>query len=363
MWIRRCRFIDGGKRTQYGGPYIDRNVGRVAYRLFQTSLYEPGIATVSEIFGGRAVNANDYMLPPVPQAASFPRYHGMASAQCTDKTLSHSLLNSHLPPSPIIYITSMTAPPKIRRPATTLLALVTLAVIAAGCAKTAVRKDAAPVSDTVQTAAAASNVIRETFTDSRDGKTYRTVRIGNQTWMAENLNFATDSSACYDNADSNCTKYGLLYNWDDAVTACPAGWRVPSDEDWDSLALAAGGQRVKDECGQLVEDEDGNYYWKFAGKKLKSTTGWKDYWEDDDGKLVSGNGTNDFVFSALPGGYGGDDFYSAGGYGYWWSATEFDASSAWYRNMYYYNDNVYRDSYYKTGLFSLRCLQDSASSR
>jgi len=58
-----------------------RNVGRAAYRLFQISLYEPGFAIVSEFFGGRAFNTCDYMLPPVPQAASFPLYHGMASAQ------------------------------------------------------------------------------------------------------------------------------------------------------------------------------------------------------------------------------------------------------------------------------------------
>ncbi|MCL2182596.1 MAG: fibrobacter succinogenes major paralogous domain-containing protein [Chitinispirillia bacterium] len=259
----------------------------------------------------------------------------------------------------------MTAPPKIHRPtATTLLALAALAVIELGCAKTAVRKDAAPVADTVQAAAAATlDTVSGTFTDSRDAKTYRTVRIGELTWMAENLNFATDSSRCYDDADSNCTKYGRLYNWNDAMTACPAGWRVPSDEDWDGLAMAAGGQRVKDECGQLVEYEDGNYYWKFAGKKLKSTTGWRDYWEDDDGKLVSGNGTGEFGFSALPGGigYSGGNFYSVGDYGSWWSATERGASNAWDRFMYYDGGSVIRDYSNKARLYSVRCVRDFAA--
>ncbi|MCL2268844.1 MAG: hypothetical protein FWC23_06635, partial [Chitinispirillia bacterium] len=135
----------------------------------------------------------------------------------------------------------MTAPPKIHRPtAATIFALTALAVIAAGCGKTAVRKDAAPVADTVQIAMTTIDNGDGTFTDTRDAKTYRMVRIGNLTWMAENLNFATDSSVCYKNADSNCTKYGRLYNWDDAMTACPAGWRVPSDEDWDSLVVAVG---------------------------------------------------------------------------------------------------------------------------
>jgi len=252
----------------------------------------------------------------------------------------------------------MTTIPKIHRP-TTLLALAALAVIAGGCAKTAERKDAAPVADTVQTAAVTPDVISGTFTDSRDGKTYRTVRIGNQTWMAENLNYKTGTSVCYDNADSNCTKYGRHYNWDDAMTACPAGWRVPTDEDWDSLALAAGGQRVEDG----YDGYDG-YDWKFAGKKLKSTTGWDDC-EDDDGKLVSGNGTDEFGFSALPGGDGTSDgsFISAGYNGQWWSATEYDASYAWNRYMGYISDRVGRYYNSKTDLLSLRCVRVFADLR
>jgi len=221
------------------------------------------------------------------------------------------------------------------------ITLFVIAVFAAGCGSR----------DTVQTAAAAPNVISGTFTDSRDGKTYRTVGIGKLTWMAENLNFVTDSSACYDNADSNCTKYGRLYNWKDAMTACPAGWRLPSDEDWDKLALAVGGQRK--EYGY-----DG-YDWKFAGKKLKSTTGWND-WEADDGKLVSGNGTDEFGFSALPGGlrWSGGYFSNAGNYGGWWSATERGANYAWSRGVL---DDMYRRSYDKTSLYSVRCVRDSAA--
>jgi len=257
-----------------------------------------------------------------------------------------------------MYITIMTATPKIHRPtATTLLALAALAVIAGGCGKTAERKDAAPVADTVQTAAAAAStdIVSGTFTDSRDGKTYRTVGIGKLTWMAENLNFETEKSSCYDNADSNCTKYGRLYNWNDAMTACPAGWRVPSDEDWDCLALAVGGQRV--EHGYV------GYYWKFAGKKLKSTTGWNDCGcEDDNGIPISGNGTDDFVFSALPGGGGyGGSFYGAGSLGDWWSATEGGASDAWSWSMNSDDDYVGRSNSGKTGLLSLRCVRDFAA--
>ncbi|MCL2220625.1 MAG: fibrobacter succinogenes major paralogous domain-containing protein [Chitinispirillia bacterium] len=229
------------------------------------------------------------------------------------------------------------------------VAAAVLLLASAGCGKTAERKDV----DTVQTAAAAPDVIRGTFTDTRDAKTYRTVGIGKLTWMAENLNFATDSSRCYDNADSNCTKYGRLYNWDDAMKACPVPWRVPSDEDWGSLTVAVGGQRVK--------DKDGDYYWKFAGRKLKSTTGWIDReWKDDDGNQISGNGTDDFGFSALPGGDGrsGGYFYNAGLSGYWWSATEDAASNAWNRGMGYDIDSVRRDIGNKTDLLSVRCIRD-----
>jgi len=135
--------------------------------------------------------------------------------------------------------------------------------------------------------------ISGTFTDSRNGQTYRTVKIGNRTWMAENLNFQTENSWCYDNNSANCSKYGRLYTWDAAMKACPSGWRLPSDNDWTALTNAVGSN---------------------AGTKLKSQTGWND----------NGNGTDDFGFSALPGGSRSTDgsFDGVGSYGHWWSATE-----------------------------------------
>ncbi|MDR3012889.1 MAG: fibrobacter succinogenes major paralogous domain-containing protein [Chitinispirillales bacterium] len=132
--------------------------------------------------------------------------------------------------------------------------------------------------------------------DSRDGQSYRTVRIGDRIWMAENLNYETSNSWCYGNSDFYCATYGRLYYGYAALGACPLGWRLPSDVDWDDLVLAAGGFEV-------------------AGERLKSQIGWND----------SGNGTDEFGFSALPGGYGRScrrAFIGAGWAGFWWSATK-----------------------------------------
>jgi uncharacterized protein (TIGR02145 family) len=123
-----------------------------------------------------------------------------------------------------------------------------------------------------------------TFTDSRDGKIYKWVEIGAQTWMAENLNFNLSNSACtvynpgnlaceswcYSSNDLNCDKYGRLYAKAVVKTVCPAGWHLSSREEWTALVDYAGGEST-------------------AGTKLKSTTDWK-------------NGTDDYGFNALPGG-------------------------------------------------------------
>jgi uncharacterized protein (TIGR02145 family) len=171
-----------------------------------------------------------------------------------------------------------------------------------------------------------------TFQDSRDGKTYKTVKVGGNTWMAENLNRATAKSKCYGNDTSNCAKYGRLYNWADAKSACPSGFHLPSNDEWTALENAIGG-------GSTV------------GTKLKSAAGW------DEG----GNGTNDLGFSALPGGYGssGGDFNDAGYSGFWWSATEWDAGYAWYRLIYCnYGGSLGRHDDGKASLFSVRCVAD-----
>ncbi len=154
-------------------------------------------------------------------------------------------------------------------------------------------------------------------------QTYKTVVIGTQTWMAENLNYnpGTGNSACYNNQPSNCTAYGRLYDWSTAMGVCPAGWHLPSDAEWTTLTNYVSGS------GE-------------AGTKLKATTGWNG----------NSNGTDEYGFSALPGGSGNG--------GSWWSATEYNSGYAWYRSMYYDDSGVGRLSSTKSYLFSVRCLKD-----
>ncbi|MDR2693608.1 MAG: fibrobacter succinogenes major paralogous domain-containing protein [Chitinispirillales bacterium] len=156
----------------------------------------------------------------------------------------------------------------------------------------------------------------DTLSDTRDGQKYRTVKIGGGVWMAENLNFATGNSWCYDNDDSKCKQYGRLYDWETAKAACPAGWHLPSSEEWaDLVKTTANVTTVTD------EDEDGNVHqWDtdITAKELKSKSGW-------DGE---GNGYDTYGFSALPGGARDTDgkFKEVGARGYWWKSSDGKAS-------------------------------------
>ena len=162
------------------------------------------------------------------------------------------------------------------------------------------------------------SVVRDSFVDVRDGQVYKTVKIGNQVWMAENLNFETpredetyrgglnnaeirhyqrETSFCYDKYLSNCTRFGRLYSWSEAMDGkghfsknaegcgdsktcapifpvqgvCPVGWHLPTKAEWDTLLLSIGGVDV-------------------AGRNLKSRKGWR----------CHGNGRDAYGFSALP---------------------------------------------------------------
>jgi len=174
-----------------------------------------------------------------------------------------------------------------------------------------------------------------TFTDSRDGKTYKTVTIGNQTWMAENLNYEASGSKCYGNDPANAKKYGRLYDWETAKKACPPGWHLPSQAEWQELVNFAGGIGT-------------------AGSMLKARSGWNDY------QGRSGNGIDKFEFSALPGGDGSSsgEFGGAGNTGSWWSATEYNAAGAGALDMYRDGADVVMNCYGKTYLYAVRCVKD-----
>jgi uncharacterized protein (TIGR02145 family) len=169
--------------------------------------------------------------------------------------------------------------------------------------------------------------------DARDGRTYKTVNIGGKTWMAENLNYKTESGSwCYYGNDdsSNCDKYGgKLYDWNTAMKVCPAGWHLPSREEWKNMIIEAGDSSA-------------------AGKKLKSANGWK-----------TGSGTDHYGFAALPGGYRtntGSGFDNAGNGGNWWTSTE--NSPYAYSVRISYDDSVDEIYNHKEYGFSVRCMQD-----
>lgn len=179
-----------------------------------------------------------------------------------------------------------------------------------------------------------------TFTDPRDGQTYTTIEIGNQVWMAENLNYETSDSWWYDNSFANGDIYGRLYTWDAALNACPSGWNLPSDEDWKIMEMALGmSQTEADDTVNRGTDE---------GMKMKSTSGW----------YKDGNGTNSSGFNALPGGGGSGLFYYLGSYCYLWSSSEYSSTFAWGRGLSYESVQVYRYASDKPAGFSVRCLKD-----
>jgi uncharacterized protein (TIGR02145 family) len=193
-----------------------------------------------------------------------------------------------------------------------------------------------------------------------DGNGYNTVTIGTQIWMTSNLNttkysdgtaipnvtvdtiwaaLTTGAYCDYANTPDNSTTYGRLYNWYVAASTnpknvCPTGWHVPSDAEWSALTTYLGGEST-------------------SGGKLKETgiTHW----------LSPNTGaTNETGFSALPGGYrvfkGTFDYIW--NVGYWWSATEANASYAWYRYVAFVYSSVDMNNYNKGNGFSVRCLRD-----
>jgi uncharacterized protein (TIGR02145 family) len=171
-------------------------------------------------------------------------------------------------------------------------------------------------------------------------KTYKTAKIGTQTWLAENLNYEAEGSVCYENNPKYSAKYGRLYDWETAMKVCPEGWHLPSNAEWDKLYRFVDGDK----------GTESPYYSKTAGKYLKAKSGWNE----------DGNGTDDYGFSALPGGYDNSDgsFDDVGYYGFWWSSNEYDSGSAYNRSMICIMDTANCHCPNKPHLFSVRCIKD-----
>ena len=209
------------------------------------------------------------------------------------------------------------------------------------------------------------------LTDDRDGQTYKTVKIGAQTWMAENLNYAYlqqtrsfDSiSWCYNDSVEYCAKYGRLYTWAAAMDSvgewstngkgcgyytdcsltypvrgiCPEGWHLPDTTEWGTLFTAVGGINT-------------------AGGMLKSASGWNDY------EGESGNGSDAYAFSALPAGYreSTGKFFEEGRKAFFWSSTVLSPNTniAYFLSFSNYSDDRWKYDHAKINGYSVRCVKD-----
>lgn len=179
----------------------------------------------------------------------------------------------------------------------------------------------------------------EVFTDPRDKKKYKTVKIGDQIWFAENLAYkpVKGNYWAYGNKPKNATKYGYLYDWETAKKVSPLGWHLPGDEEWTILIDNLGGEDI-------------------AGARMRETG--TDHWIETNESI-----TNESGFTALPGGnYNNileDHFYNIGEYTGWWSSLEDDAIYAIGYFMSIRNDLAINRNYgTKTYGFSVRCIKD-----
>ena len=207
----------------------------------------------------------------------------------------------------------------------------------------------------------------DSLIDPRNEQEYETVQIGEQCWMAENLNVGEkidgtenmiDNSIiekyCYDDDPVNCETYGGLYQWDEMMQyetqegvqgICPDGWHIPTDNEWKILEGTVDSYYP---VGDPEWDDTGNRGFD-AGLNLKSTSGW-----------YYGNGTNLYNFSGMPGGlFTGSSFYYKGTDGFWWSSSVFSPSIGWNRRLDRNYDKSSRGTGWNDFSYSVRCIMDS----
>ncbi|MCQ2096842.1 MAG: hypothetical protein MJY87_02730 [Fibrobacter sp.] len=196
------------------------------------------------------------------------------------------------------------------------------------------------------------------FKDKRDGRVYKTVQIGEQRWMAENLRFDVKGSFCYDNKDYNCQTYGRLYTWAAARMlvdfynntsikkikkinkihdVCPMGWHIPSNKDWKTLKAFVGKKGISDG----------------VGISLKSEEMW-------DRELRVPSGKDEFGFNAIPAGerYFIGEYMDLGSSAQFWASNEYDASGAYFWRLSYDTRTFDRVFESKENGVSVRCVED-----
>ncbi|MCK9256123.1 MAG: fibrobacter succinogenes major paralogous domain-containing protein, partial [Bacteroidales bacterium] len=213
------------------------------------------------------------------------------------------------------------------------------------------------------------------YTDSRDGNVYKTVKIGSQIWMAENLKYLPNVAMVGEGSKTksyyyvynsggtgvegakatyNYKTYGVLYNWPAAKKACPSGWHLPSDSEWEQM------ENYLADNGFNYDGTTGGGRDKIA-KALASKSGWSSSSSTGSvGNTDYSSYRNKTGFTALPGGYRsyGGYFYDLGHYGYWWSATLNDSDNAWKRGLCYSYGSVSRYYSNKGSGSSVRCVRD-----
>jgi len=187
-----------------------------------------------------------------------------------------------------------------------------------------------------------------TFSDPRDGQTYKWVKIGNQIWMAENMRFKTESGSwCWENDEKNCETKGRLYSWEAAKRATPQGWHLPSDEEWKELEMALG--LTKDQADQEGFRRDAD---DLLAGKVKRIDAWPD-WNERKPIVI----TNESGFSAIPTGHYANDEYSHEGYAGWWTSTE-DEDLAWLRVVGFFDNSIARWKNKKVFAFAVRFVKN-----
>jgi uncharacterized protein (TIGR02145 family) len=291
---------------------------------------------------------------------------------------------------------------KMKKVKLALVAMAGIVCFVCGCKEAAAAKG----SSTDQTDGKEETVTKSSFTDPRDGKNYKYVKIGDQIWMAQNLDYAgknNDIGACYNKDSKNCQKYGALYNWEEAMKVCPSGWHLPSDKEWQTLVDFAGGDKVagkklkakngwtpsKDDIRAIDNElvlletmvENGNFSTRaekeqkvYAEQAIKEKWAAYDYKCKYTTKETTARGevivtehdncpTDELGFSALPGGFGfpSGNFGAVGISGNWWSATEGNVSNAWDRVVLYNLVEVGRRDSDKSYFSSVRCLKDKTA--